>query len=138
MEPLSWDHELLSLGDAELDGQHKHFIRLLNDLHEGVHGGRGDIANIIQRLVDYAEEHFALEEQRMREVGFPGYRSHKAMHDSCLSELRRYQVRVEREERVASELFFFLRTWLLNHLMRVDQQLAPYLEAAGPGAHPPQ
>ncbi len=138
MEPLSWDHELLSLGDAELDEQHRHFIRLLNDLHESVQGSRGDITNIVQRLIDYAEEHFALEERRMREVGFPEYRSHKSLHDSCLRELRRYQMRVEREEGVASELLFFLRTWLLNHLMQVDQQLVPYLRAAGPRIHSSQ
>lgn len=63
-EVVQWS-EKLSVGIKEIDDQHKHFIGIVNKLHESVEKGdvTDELDKIFVELNDYAAFHFETEEK---------------------------------------------------------------------------
>jgi hemerythrin-like metal-binding protein len=130
---LSWS-KLYCVGLREIDDQHRVLVGLLNRL--GAANSRGDwtemVSETLASLVKYVGEHFAYEEQLMKEHGYEETASHVAAHVGLA---RRVGELVGRENEGSTisvgELTVFLRQWLIAHILHTDRALGAALNAKG-------
>lgn len=125
-----WREEY-SIGNAEIDGQHRRLFELLDELYQAVCVGDGApaVKAVLEELVDYTREHFYIEEALMREMRYPALEHHQAEHQQLLAEVKRKVSAFERGDKVPSiELLEFMHLWLSNHIMTCDRQVAAFLE----------
>jgi hemerythrin len=82
-ELLKWSDKY-SLNVPGIDEQHKKLVRLVNDMYDAMHAGKGRdmIGTVIAEFVDYTDYHFKAEERLLRQNRYPEYDEHKEMHDN--------------------------------------------------------
>jgi hemerythrin len=121
-KPIEWSDEF-SVGIQEIDEQHKILVQILNELNTAIEERRGkEVRNkIMDRLVEYTRTHFTVEESLMRILGYPKYEQHKSEHEKLLSQTTDFISKINRESVSTYELLFFLRSWLINHIMGSDK-----------------
>ncbi|MDH5360558.1 MAG: bacteriohemerythrin [Gammaproteobacteria bacterium] len=129
MSNFKWT-EKLSVGDAEIDEDHKELFDLINKL-ESADKSRSSMANIIGQLEDYANEHFSREEVLMREVGFPGYSEHVKEHHAFVEWLdtvkKTYSRAAESPFLISDLVNDFLEKWLCEHIMTEDMKYRDFI-----------
>jgi len=130
MSAIRWT-PALAIGHAEIDEQHRELFRRVAALLEAMTEGDGTAATrLFDYLGTYAADHFAAEEQLMRESSFPGLTVHKAAHDRFV---RDYQALKELHHSsgangaVTVKAKSWLVEWLQKHIGNTDVQLARYL-----------
>jgi hemerythrin len=82
---LVWTDEL-SVFIPEIDAEHRHFIKLINELNEAI-TRRLDLAQIkkcMQAILDDAVAHFDHEEALFRAWGYPDAQAHAQKHAAAL------------------------------------------------------
>jgi hemerythrin len=137
MTYFSWKSDY-SVGDATLDAQHQQLIAVMNELYELLHEpveaqSDGRVEFIFGSLADYIAKHFAYEEQRMLESGYPEDQlaAHRHEHNELIKHVRQYHAKVSEGDREGlKELLPYLYgEWLIHHICQRDQNYMPYLEA---------
>lgn len=128
---IQWDKEL-SVSNADLDGQHRKLVELINGLQEKLKGNISefDLNRAILEMFNYAEEHLAHEEELMRRAGFPGFMDHKHKHDDFRQEIVNFVDSLEggdETEEIARDILFFLQRWLVTHIKGSDRDYVPFL-----------
>lgn len=128
---FEWTREI-ELGHPLIDSQHKHLLALaeavVDPLFNSTEHRPG--ADELQALIDFAQEHFAMEEGLMREAGYLDAAVHANQHASLLTELRTYCSRVRHGQNTNPVgLVAFLWNWLVLHLDAADRQLVVWLQA---------
>lgn len=124
----------LTLGITELDEQHSRFIGYINDTWDALDQGKtqDEFLSILNRLLDYAMEHFSAEEALMREHDYPGYAAHKLQHNETAADLFEFDLRLLAGDPEESRAFLeFLIGWLNNHILLTDRELALFLKHKG-------
>ncbi len=121
-ERIEWSDDF-SVGIQEIDEQHKVLVGILNELSEAIDDRRGtEVRNvIIDRLLEYTRIHFTVEESLMRILGYPKYEEHKHEHERLISQVIDFISKITSDNMSSYELLFFLRSWLLNHIMKSDK-----------------
>lgn len=132
-KPIEWTDDLL-VGDATIDSQHKAFFVKAIDLYVACRGGKGpqEITEALRFMRDYAASHFAAEEARMANVGYPYFGKHKETHRTFLERLDELEqeVTLARDKRaVAQHVAAFATEWFVQHISRADQPLVDFLNA---------
>jgi len=128
---LKWSPEL-SLGQKDVDEQHKELIRIANGLINAVSIGRGKrtIQNVVQKLREYTVFHFSNEEAMMEQMRFPERGQHAAEHLRLKLSVKNYQRQLYKNENVnAEEVLDFMKDWLLGHILTFDRDFATYIVA---------
>lgn len=127
---LQWTNAL-SVGVAQIDGQHQELFRRAGQLLDALEAGkRAEVVELIDYLHGYATTHFGLEEAWMRETLYPGYVRHKAEHDRFIADLR--LLSRDLDDTVPRALAPFqlgrwLAQWLKEHVSGTDRELGRYL-----------
>ncbi|RDE22538.1 hypothetical protein DV711_08060 [Motiliproteus coralliicola] len=124
----------LKLGITEIDQQHSRFVGYINDTWDALERGdsREEFLHILNNLLDYAMEHFSLEEALMREFNYPDYESHKGTHTVTSADLFEFDLRLLAGDEAEARAFLeFLTDWLKNHILGTDAKLAAYLKQQG-------
>lgn len=137
MQTIEWD-DSFSVGDDEIDRQHRQLIAVINRLARLIGGeAEGEQASpqaIFDQLADYVTSHFAYEEQRIVDAGYPldKVEAHRGEHRRILKSLQRFESQLEGgDESTMKELLPFLYgDWLTNHICAVDSDYAPCLADA--------
>ncbi len=132
MSRIEWD-QTWSVGDDQLDKEHKTLVALINRLadSEVQHGLDPQVwRECFSEMVLYAENHFRHEEERMGQVGFPELESHRAGHMRFRKQLSILASEAEVAPRGAlPDLHSFLAGWFKEHILKEDQRYKPYVEA---------
>ena len=137
-------NDSMSVGVAEMDGDHRVLLGLINELHDA--GEDADSFDSVSQYLDilarYAAFHLAREEAMLEAVGYPHLIEHKARHDELRRQtddlLRRFQDLGDPE--VFEELEAFLMDWWTRHIMVEDMAYRPFVEGrpeAGEAARAP-
>ncbi len=85
---------------------------------------------MLNRLVEYAEEHFAREEGIMHASGYPGLARHHAIHEALFEQIFVLQGHFEDGRiRIDRDTVDFLRGWLVDHIVGEDMKFAAYVES---------
>jgi hemerythrin len=129
MEKIVWSNEYC-LGISEIDTQHKMIIENINFLIEN--HDRIDSATlnqeIIKKLDNYAEEHFATEEKYLRKSNYPNLENHIKIHDAFKINTVQSALKVMKgNEDVPEETLQFLKKWWTNHILKEDMEFKNFL-----------
>ncbi len=118
------------IGDDKIDHQHKYLVSLLNYLHDRVVEAcpKKFIDLILMELVRYAETHFQDEEALMRRINYPELEHHQREHERLLVEVFAFKEKFDRGFASKMELLYFLRDWLINHVIDEDLKIKRYLD----------
>lgn len=86
------------------------------------------LGGVLDELVDYTKTHFGHEEEIMTGKAYPHYLNHKAEHDRFVKQVSDFQEKFKAGTLGLSlQTMDFLRDWLFNHIMKVDQQLGKWI-----------
>ncbi|KOR31284.1 hemerythrin [Achromatium sp. WMS2] len=130
---VTWTQDI-SVGIQEIDEQHKVLINLLNSINEAVEQRRSlEVAKeILGKLIDYSRIHFSVEESLMRVLNYPGYDEHKELHQDLMDNIIALSQKLDEGKlAVGVELQYFLKNWLVKHIMETDKQYTEHFIKAG-------
>ena len=127
---VAWS-SALSVGDAEIDQQHRQLIDIINSLHKAMVAGKARqvIGNLIDRWVEYTVHHFQYEEKRMAACGYPELEKHRREHAEMARRVRDLKEKVSGGQGLVElETRKMLKGWLAEHIKGSDKRYVPYLE----------
>jgi hemerythrin len=128
----------LASGFPTIESEHRLQLSLVNALEELLQQNRDQalIARTMSQLADFTNVHFLSEELVMRVYLYPRYEEHRAEHARLTSELAGLQRRVAAGEHLgALGGAGTLRSWLDDHIRRLDADFAAWCEQQGLQAH---
>lgn len=120
---MQWDNSL-SVNIEKIDDQHKKLLDMINKFDVNLRAGdKGAITSVLEGLVIYTIQHFALEEQFFDEFEYADAVSHKKEHSYFVGKVNDVKKRHESGEMALSlEIAFFLKKWLVEHIKGTDQK----------------
>ena len=129
MSLVHWSPNL-SVGDDELDSDHKELIAILNRLDGKMKGSAGHdaISRIFDDLIARTERHFRREEEIMMREGYPEAEHHAKVHQALAEEIREFKRELATGMQIGPEITEFIKRWLISHIMESDKHLGGYLE----------
>lgn len=126
---LDWT-DSLSVGFRLIDADHKRLIELINKLYEvgESESSRAAAESALSALVDFTKTHFVHEETLMRKTAYPQFIPHKIEHDRLSNQVDEFRKRfASGQVGLSQDTILFLRTWLCDHIMKVDTPLGLWL-----------
>jgi hemerythrin-like metal-binding protein len=125
-EALIWT-DSLGIGVDVIDKDHQIIIMLLNRLsHKSI--DNVDMAEIIEKLVNYIRYHFKREEAVMKVCNYPDLESHRGLHRDIMDQVNT-EVSAWRkvyDPDILYQLKKLLGGWLIDHIVNVDTKISPY------------
>lgn len=105
------------------DKQHQVLFEVLDTIKSASVGPRE-----LEKLQDYAENHFAIEEEYMAQLEYPYRDQHILAHNKFREEL---QTLVEQQQNMDAEfqhfVGVFLTEWLTRHVFGIDKKLEEFI-----------
>ena len=134
-EQLLWT-ETSSVGVESIDEQHKQIVEIANRLFREIVRDTGveSIFEILDEMARYAEQHFAYEENLLKEHGFPSDKleQHLAEHQALTAQVHDFIQKARLDnDLIDLEVYDFLRDWMNDHLSRTDKEYALFLSSRG-------
>lgn len=123
---IAWERSL-SVGDDNLDNQHKWLIQILNKL--ATNDFPDDLKfldHVLSELEDYAQTHFRDEERLMIKTDFKDIKNHVDLHikfEKRLIELREKYID-HKDFDHATEMAKTLKDWFIEHIKIKDKEYA--------------
>ncbi|MDR3435241.1 bacteriohemerythrin [Telmatospirillum sp.] len=134
MQFIEWTQRM-SVGSDVLDGHHRMIIDCLNRLYPliGEDGREEEVHAVLAKLEEFVLLHFSEEEQCMKKIGYPDWRSHKEQHDKMYDIVFGMKSDVEHGRALdAKNLFDIIYNWLIQHIMGEDKKYESYLKNPSP------
>ncbi|MDC0335739.1 bacteriohemerythrin [Pseudodesulfovibrio sp.] len=126
MALMQWD-ETMSVGVDELDAQHKKLIDLINEAYAALQThDEHAMTDLINKMREYANQHFVTEEGYMKKYNYPDFQEHKFHHVQFNYDVDEFQKK-QFEKTNLSQIFVFLSRWLTTHIMEEDKQYSSYM-----------
>jgi len=128
MSMFVWD-EIYRVGIPMVDEQHQRLFAIANRFHGAVERGetRNALLAIFDELLDYTAYHFAEEEQKMAEIGYPDLEKHRGYHRKLVSLVETYRHQLaEGASGIEARALEFIRTWLYAHVLGTDKEVGAY------------
>lgn len=133
MEIVQWS-ENLSVGIANIDEQHNRLIQLMGELDEAIRRNEGAdvVEDVLTNLFNYAQAHFAAEEELFRKHKYPEMALHELEHQRFIAKAFAFKEKLSaKKPGLAIELLNFLSSWVLNHIELTDKRYAKHLHGCG-------
>ena len=123
------EREPITTGDPGTDREHEVQLQLLEALELELSRGNRDAAlDLMKRLADLSEVHFAAEQILMRYHSYPGYWHHEEEHGHLMTDLGKLQAQLESEEAAAlAAQAKSIRQWLIGHMRSADRSFAKFV-----------
>ena len=116
-----------SIGNVEIDNQHKKLFDILNRLFDKCVGKNevDSVEALMDDLESYANYHFKFEEQHMQDVGYKYLEKHILEHNFFTNEIMFAKRRQEHDKsNTDNKLIEFLSNWLIQHVTEEDRKYA--------------
>ena len=131
MPLIIWDNSL-EIGIDEIDHQHRRWVEILNNLHNGLSCGDPDRLirlnhETFDQMLDYANFHFTSEERFMEKINCPDLGVHKKSHEHFKRNLLRIQDEMKRGlNPLNTQLMSMMKLWLKEHILKEDKKICDY------------
>ncbi len=125
---INWN-DSYSIGNEEIDNQHKEIISMINELYAAFTTGKANsiIDDILNRMIKYAGYHFKHEEDLFAKYDYAGLSEHKKIHDSFVAKVVQFQKDfADGNIGLSYEVILFLKKWLTEHINGEDKKYATY------------
>ena len=129
---VQWTRNM-DLGINDIDSQHRLLVDYINDLYDAMtnNSSAQEMLGILRKLRDYTSTHFRDEEKHFVHTNYPATKEHLQIH-------REFEAKVNEVEQgikqgtitLSMDLLSFLKDWLVQHIMGMDAQYAPYVKKA--------
>ena len=130
---ISW-RDGMAIGDPQIDEDHKKFVTLVNAMEAiSSQGQYSSLGLLLEKLGEFAGRHFAREESLMASVGYLDLEAHKALHQQMTKKVRLIAEKFlaantePEQKQCSSVLLATLNDYLVNHLLKEDSKLKPFL-----------
>lgn len=130
---MPWN-EQLEVGIAEIDEQHRWLVDTTNTLHALLSTEEtqaDELGDILEQLMDYTMNHFIVEEDIFARLGYPETEAHKAQHNVFCEKVMDLLTRHDMGETVGLDALNLLKSWLTNHIIKVDKKYVEHFRAEG-------
>jgi hemerythrin len=130
---MPWSEQFV-LGIESIDKQHRWLVDATNRLHEQLHAPVPDntvVREVLEGLVEYTVNHFILEEDIFKRLGYPAAEGHNKEHDTFTREAIQLLLSFESGKAVTAEALEFLKEWLQHHILKVDKAYVPFMKEHG-------
>lgn len=117
------------IGIEEIDKEHEYLFQLLNDAHVlateyEYNDHYQELKDILAKLGDYADQHFAHEEAYMEQICDPELIVQRSQHAIFREQILKLDLRkvneIEEQKKVLTDLLNFLAKWLYHHILGSD------------------
>jgi hemerythrin len=147
--PIIWRKEMSVSNDA-IDQDHRYLFCLINTIELALRTGENleVLGVVIEQLCDYTEYHFEREEMIQEKIQYPKRSEHRAEHLAIMNDVSDLKKHIRTHESQAAsaepaagddqgakqsslesdDLVGLLRRWILDHVMKRDREMIPYLE----------
>jgi len=141
MTRIQWQ-SAFETGIPEVDNQHRKFVGFINRLEDLAGAGEAAdpsvLRSVMADLVNYANYHFAFEQNMQQEIGFSDSQAHLARHMEILDWLKERLVDPSPQSELGLvELLSCLMDWFLRHVlvedMRFGREYARMLQGSDSG-----
>ena len=131
-EAIKWD-ESCRVGIKELDAAHQKLFGIGNRLILAVarDGAAAPVAEVLDDLIEFAEEHFGREEELMAESAYPDRDAHRREHRRLMNDLRLFKSQWIGGDVDGSQVSTFVIEWIVKHTKDSDRKYGPHLNAHG-------
>ena len=119
-----------------MNRDHKAFVDIFNalaDLLAQSSRERHAVSALVEQLLEHSREHFAREEQQMKQFLFPAYSCHKSEHEQVLVEMEKEldAWRAAGDVQWLNDYLEQLSEWLAGHIASMDTVTANYISQMG-------
>ena len=131
MRFMPWTDDFLT-GIQKIDEQHRWLVDKTNDLHDEITKAEPDrqaIGGILLSLVEYAIDHFIVEEDLFKRYAYPHEAAHLGEHDLFNKTATELLSKHESGTTVNEEAMNFLKNWLAHHILTVDKAYVSFFKA---------
>jgi len=129
VERVQWV-ESMSIGDAEIDRQHRQLLEMVNQTWETAQGpDASKLTSVaLRKLCDYVIEHFAAEEALMDPESYPEYDRHVQEHiEGSMRALDFLEAASQGHDVRLEEFLEFVVQWVRHHIEETDKTLGVFL-----------
>jgi len=133
MEIIEWS-DSLSVGIAKIDEQHGKLIQLMGELDDAIRKNEAAdaIEDLLTNLFNYAQTHFATEEELFRKHKYPEVALHELEHQRFIAKAFAFKEKLHaKRPGLSLELLTFLSSWVLNHIELTDKRYSKHLHDCG-------
>lgn len=133
MLSIKWKDELMSVGNEEIDKQHKTLIGLINKIIHSIQNGNqiNDLEKFVAEAVAYTTYHFSSEEEHFEKIcdDQEEIRKHKIRHQEFIDKVTQFSNQIKENKNIKSaygielvtQLNEYLSCWLVNHIIVEDR-----------------
>ena len=130
--------EKYSLGIKELDEQHRHFFEMVNEIIKLTGENKIATRNLLFKISDfnnYSTYHMMTEEDIFNRYEYPETKEHIEAHNTYRLRMKEFIYEAEKDDaeakKIALDLASFAGSWLINHIMDVDQRYVKFMHKSG-------
>lgn len=123
----------LKLGVDVIDQQHAKLVELINTLIDlEAQPCREAEAQALEDLSEYIDQHFLFEEKVMREVGYPDFDAHRALHVAFVRKTMDFNKQYRNGDlNLGIDILLYLSNWLIDHIKGEDPRYVEMFQEAG-------
>lgn len=138
MPHIRWRDEL-SIDGGTIDEDHRHLIGIINRFMDISTKAQdtGPLLAVLHALRFYTQAHFEREEALQELANYPLSEAHAEEHAGLVDRLDNMIEAVNRSQdesiaRISRETAVFLNFWLIDHIIKSDLGMKPYVAAMKP------
>lgn len=121
---LQWT-DAFSVGHPLLDEQHETLIHVLNDV---LTCSEEAFPDLLDRLAEYAVQHFLTEEALLTECAYPGLEEQRQEHAAYEEKIALLAYQTIKEHTDRKTILSFIQNWWVDHILKTDAAYRPYVE----------
>ncbi|MBU1558065.1 hemerythrin family protein [Patescibacteria group bacterium] len=117
----------ISVGNEEIDDQHKKLLNKINELLEAIFNEKEKevIGDTISFLGQYIKNHLVYEENYMKENMYPDLMGHQEIHQNFVDKYEEFETRFRENgtsDNMLHEVEAFLGDWWVRHIAIEDKK----------------
>ncbi len=135
---LLWKDQL-SVGNDLIDGDHKYLIEVINKAEVAIKAQNSvQLTGVLDELGRYGASHFDREELVAKAVGYPKSDQLHVSHERLKTELQRVKEEFGESwtQETGAAFTQFLRDWLVEHVIKEDMLMKPWMTKHSPRFDP--
>lgn len=131
---FEWQPEY-NTGHETIDFQHLSLVAYINRLHDAENSppeySQFVVRVVVENLLEYTAYHFETEEGLMKKSDYPDLANHLKEHEALRATVAGILPKLDAGEMTASQIISFIKSWILNHIVKSDKKLGAYLNEKG-------
>ena len=139
---FEWDPSF-NVNIKKIDEQHKHLFEIINEYFLAMMDAEANevLSETIDKLLNYAEYHFSVEEDFFIEYSYIHIDNHIQQHAYYFAKIKAYQTMVNAGVKqiggkpITVILWIFLKEWLINHIKIEDMKYRDHFISTGDIKH---